>query len=50
VPYLLAMIDDSFVSRPDTIVVPGTKMEFAMQLILTPMIRDLVTEARKARA
>jgi len=50
VPYLLAMIDDSFVSRPDTIVVPGTKMEFAMQLILTPMIRDLVSEARKARA
>ena len=50
VPYLLAMIDDSFVSRPDTIVVPGTKMEFAMQLILTPMIRELVTEARKARA
>ena len=50
VPYLLAMIDDSFVSRPDTIVVPGTKMEFAMQLILTPMIRELVSEARKARA
>ena len=48
-PYLLAMIDDSFVSRPDTIVVPGTKMEFAMQLILTPMIRDLVNESRKAR-
>jgi phosphoribulokinase len=29
--------------------VPGTKMEYAMQLILTPMIRDLVTESRKAR-
>ena len=49
VPYLLAMIDDSFVSRPDTIVVPGTRMEYAMQLILTPMIRDLVNESRKAR-
>jgi phosphoribulokinase len=48
-PYLLAMIDDSFASRPDTIVVPGTKMEYAMQLILTPMIRDLVSESRKAR-
>jgi len=48
-PYLLAMIDDSFVSRPDTIVVPGTRMEYAMQLILTPMIRDLVNESRKAR-
>jgi len=49
VPYLLAMIEDSFLSRPDTIVVPGTKMEYAMQLILTPMIRDLVNESRKAR-
>jgi phosphoribulokinase len=43
------MIEDSFLSRPDTIVVPGTKMEYAMQLILTPMIRDLVNESRKAR-
>ena len=49
VPYLLAMIDDSFVSRPDTIVVPGTKMEYAMQLILTPMIRDLVSASRNAK-
>jgi phosphoribulokinase len=48
-PYLLAMIDNSFVSRSDTIVVPGTQMDFAMQLILTPMIRDLVSESRKAR-
>ena len=49
VPYLLAMIEDSFLSRPDTIVVPGTKMEYAMQLILTPMIRDLVNASRNAR-
>ena len=49
-PYLLAMIEDSFLSRPDTIVVPGTRMEYAMQLILTPMIRELIAESRKARA
>ncbi|HEX7955198.1 MAG TPA: phosphoribulokinase, partial [Burkholderiales bacterium] len=49
VPYLLAMIEDSFQSRPDTIVVPGTKMEYAMQLILTPIIRELVDASRKAR-
>ncbi len=49
VPYLLAMIEDSFQSRPDTIVVPGTKMEYAMRLILTPVIRDLVDASRKAR-
>jgi phosphoribulokinase len=49
VPYLLAMIEDSFQSRPDTIVVPGTKMEYAMRLILTPIIRELVDAGRKAR-
>ena len=29
--YLLAMLHDSFMSRPNTIVVPGGKMELAMQ-------------------
>jgi phosphoribulokinase len=37
-PYLLSMVPDSFMSRPNIIVVPGGKMELAMQLILTPMI------------
>lgn len=45
--YLLAMIDDAFQSRPDTIVVPGAKMEFAMQLIMTPLVQDLVGKSRK---
>jgi phosphoribulokinase len=49
-PYLLAMIEDSFQSRPDTLVIPGTRMDFAMQLIMTPLVRDLVAESRKARA
>lgn len=44
-PYLLAMIHDSFMSRPNTIVVSGGKMGFAMEVILTPMIHDLM--ARK---
>ncbi len=48
-PYLLAMIEDSFQSRPDTLVVPGTRMDFAMQSIMTPLIRDLVSESRKAK-
>jgi len=47
-PYLLAMIDNAFQSRPDTIVVPGGKMEFAMQLIMTPLVQDLVGERYKA--
>ena len=40
-PYLLSMIHDSFMSRPNIIVVPGGKMELAMQLIFTPMLLRL---------
>ncbi|MCW5654528.1 phosphoribulokinase [Hydrogenophaga sp.] len=36
--YLLNMIHDSWMSRANTIVVPGGKMELAMQLIFTPFI------------
>lgn len=49
-PYLLALIEDSFQSRPDTIVVPGAKMDLAMDLILTPMIQELIRDSRNARA
>lgn len=48
-PYLLSMIHDSFMSRPNTIVVPGGKMGFAMEVILTPMIHDLVSKKKKAK-
>jgi phosphoribulokinase len=41
-PYLLNMISDSFMSRPNTIVVPGGKMGFAMELILAPRIHQLI--------
>ena len=37
-PYLLNMIDGAWMSRANTIVVPGGKMELAMQLIFTPFI------------
>jgi phosphoribulokinase len=40
--YLLAMLHDSFMSRPNTIVCPGGKMDLAMQLIFTPMILRLL--------
>jgi phosphoribulokinase len=46
-PYLLAMLHDSFMSRPNTIVCPGGKMDLAMQLIFTPMVLRLM-ERRKA--
>ncbi|MBI5862803.1 MAG: phosphoribulokinase [Rhodocyclales bacterium] len=41
-PYLLTMIKDSFMSRSNSIVVPGGKMELAMQLIFTPLILRLL--------
>ncbi|MBS4727597.1 phosphoribulokinase [Mycobacterium sp. SM1] len=46
-PYLLSMLHDSFMSRANTIVCPGGKMDLAMQLIFTPMILRLV-ERRNA--
>jgi len=49
-PYLLNMINDSFMSRANTIVVPGGKMELAMQLIFTPFIWRLMERRRKALA
>ncbi len=45
-PYLLQMIDGSFMSRPNTIVVPGGKMGFAMEIILTPMIHVMLETKR----
>ena len=48
--YLLNMINDSFMSRANTIVVPGGKMELAMQLIFTPFIWRLTEKRRKALA
>jgi phosphoribulokinase len=47
-PYLLSMVHDSFMSRPNIIVAPGGKMELAMQLILTPMILKLMDVRRRA--
>ncbi|HNW78323.1 MAG TPA: phosphoribulokinase [Candidatus Competibacteraceae bacterium] len=40
--YLLHMIHDAFMSRRNTIVVPGGKMGFAMEIILQPLIEQLV--------
>lgn len=47
-PYLLSMVQGSWMTRPNSIVVPGGKMELAMQLILTPLIWKLM-ENRKRR-
>jgi len=46
-PYLLNMIHDSFMSRPNTIVVPGGKMGFAMEVILSPIIQQMIENKKK---
>jgi phosphoribulokinase len=46
-PYLLSMLHDSFMSRPNTIVCPGGKMDLAMQLIFTPMILRLMDRRKR---
>lgn len=46
-PYLLSMIHDSFMSRANAIVIPGNKLDLAMQLILTPIILKLVERRRR---
>ena len=47
-PYLVSMIHDSWMSRANSIVIPGGKLDLAMQLILTPLIGRLVNQAKRA--
>ena len=46
--YLMNMIHNSFMSRANTIVVPGGKMELAMQLIFTPYIWRMMERRKRA--
>jgi phosphoribulokinase len=46
--YLLSMLHGSFMSRTNTIVCPGGKMDLAMQLIFTPMILRLIERRKEA--
>lgn len=48
-PYLLSMLSGSFMSRRNTIVIRGSKMGFALELILQPVIERLVLDARELR-
>ena len=46
--YLLSMLNGSFMSRANTIVCPGGKMDLAMQLVFTPMIWRLIERRKQA--
>jgi phosphoribulokinase len=47
-PYLLSVLHDAIMTRPNSIVVPGGKMGLAMQMILTPMIMRMMDAKRRA--
>ena len=46
-PYLTSMLQSAFMSRANSIVIPGGKLDLAMQLILTPLILRLVERKRR---
>ncbi|WP_298359243.1 phosphoribulokinase [Rhodoblastus sp.] len=48
-PYLVSMINNSWMSRANSIVIPGDKLDLAMQLILTPMILRIHERSRRAK-
>ena len=48
-PDLQLRIDGCFMSRPNTMVVPGGKMRLALQVICTPLIEEML-EKKSARA
>jgi phosphoribulokinase len=47
-PYLLSMLQNSFMSRRNTIAVPGGKMGLAMEIIIQPLIEVLLSQKAKA--
>jgi phosphoribulokinase len=47
-PYMLKMIPNSFMSRANTLVVPGGKMSYAMEIILAPIMHDLIANKKKS--
>ena len=49
-PNLLRRLPGSFMSRPNTMVIPGGKMQMAVEIVCTPLICDLIEHRAGARA
>ncbi len=45
-PHLMRHIEGAFMSRPNTLVVPGGKMHHAIEVICAPLVHDLVEKMR----
>jgi phosphoribulokinase len=48
-PFLLSMLHGSFMTRPNTLCIPGGKMPMAMEIILRPLIEDIAKKRRRMR-
>jgi len=48
-PYYLQMLKESWMSRPNTIAVPGGKMGLALEIILNPIVHDMVENKKKRK-
>ena len=48
-PNLLKRLSGSFMSRPNCMVIPGGKMQMAMEMVCTPLICDLIEHRTSAR-
>ncbi len=49
-PYLVRMIKGACMSRRNTLVVPGGRMDYAMELLLNPLVEQLIERRRRAIA
>lgn len=47
-PYYLSMLKDSWMSRPNTIVAPGGKMGLSMEVVLRPLVHEMMEKSRAA--
>lgn len=45
-PYYLSMLNGSWMSRPNTMVVPGGKMGMSMEVVLRPIIHEMMEKSR----
>ncbi|TXH78680.1 MAG: phosphoribulokinase [Thiothrix sp.] len=48
-PKLLKVIPNAFMTRRDQMVVPGTQMKTAIEIILMPLIQELIIESRRIK-
>ncbi|UCC13469.1 MAG: phosphoribulokinase [Gammaproteobacteria bacterium] len=49
-PYLMSMLKGSFMSRRNTIVVPGGKMGLAIEVIVMPILEEMMVKRDELRA